>query len=288
MKQNSLLEMHGLTNLIGKKKVKLIRHQDLSRDIDFHKIIDNKQLLEEYQSFQSEDKFNCEYIITYIAFEKTHSLLYGIYQVVSSKPVKNIKVSDSLIKAGHTSNFTGYEYMLEELNWLDDLKNRLVIDWGKGTRSWAQWLDEEKDKEVIEIRPKGYVKEFPGYLDLVLSFNELETLISNKSANRIWFNKLSSIYAIYLILDTETGNQYIGSASGSDGLWGRWSDYAKNIHGGNKGLKELVEEKGKDYKYNFQYSILHVLSATKGSQVEEYENLYKEKLGSRVFGLNKN
>ena len=65
-------------------------------------------------------------------------------------------------------------------------------------------------------------------------------------------------------------------------------DYAITIHDGNKALKELIYKEGQDYKINFQYSIMHVLSASRSSEVEKYESLYKKKLGSRVFGLNRN
>jgi len=36
---------------------------------------------------------------------------------------------------------------------------------------------------------------------------------------------LASVAGVYLILDTETGYQYIGAATGKDGIWGRWSKY---------------------------------------------------------------
>ncbi len=34
---------------------------------------------------------------------------------------------------------------------------------------------------------------------------------------------VSSVNGVYLILDTRTGNQYIGSAYGNDGIWQKWS-----------------------------------------------------------------
>ena len=38
---------------------------------------------------------------------------------------------------------------------------------------------------------------------------------------------------------------------GDECIWQRWSEYAKNGHGGNIELKELLRENGEDYKYNF-------------------------------------
>lgn len=285
MTQNDLLRMYGLEKLINTKKVKMVRHQD--GNLHFDTLL-KSNLLEEYQKYQSKDVFKeCDYILIYTAFGKTHSLFHGIYKVNGSTYQENIEVSKALQDCKHPNNFNGFIYDLEEVDFLDDLKDRLVIDWGKSTITWDQWLH-KNNKEVISIRAKGYVRDFPGYLDVVLDFSELEKIINHKESNQTWFDKLSSIYAIYLILDKETGNQYIGSASGANGLWGRWKNYADNIHGGNNSLIELVEKNGEQYKYKFQYSILHILSATKASQVEYYENLYKQKLGSKTFGLNQN
>jgi hypothetical protein len=286
MRQNELLQLYGLNEYIGNRKIKLVRHQDSK--MNFEKLV-SLDLIEEYQQYQSRNVFkDCEYILSYISFGKTHSLFYGLYKVKGFHEVSKKSISEKLIECGHQKVFTGFQYELEKDNRLSDLEKRLVIDWGKGTRSWDQWLDHEKNKTVFEIRPKGFVKEFPGYLDVLLSFNELKNIVTYKEVNRTWYDKLSSIYAIYLILDTKTGDQYIGSASGTYGLWGRWEDYANTVHGGNKALIELIEQEGTDYKVNLQYSILHVLSASKGSEIERYESLYKQKLGSRVFGLNEN
>ena len=44
---------------------------------------------------------------------------------------------------------------------------------------------------------------------------------------------------VYLLIQRETGAQYVGSATGTDGFLGRWLSYTDG-HGGNKGLKELA------------------------------------------------
>ena len=86
--------------------------------------------------------------------------------------------------------------------------------------------------------------------------------------------------------DTKTGNQYIGSAYGKGGIWQRWSDYSSNVHGGNKKLKELCNNK---YKQNFQYTILQSLASNiSAKEIIKIENLYKVKFGTKSFGLNEN
>jgi len=289
MTQNNILKIYGLNELIGRKKVKLVRHQDTNRNIQFEKLKKTKKLLEEYQSIQSEDRFKCEYIMSYLAIENSNSLFVGMYEVKSSKYVENIIVSDNLIELGHTNNFTGYKYELEEVDFLKDLNNRLVIDWGKGFRSWAQWLDEKKDKEVIEIRPKGYVDDFPGYEDIFLDYSELEKIIEYPNANKIWYQKLSAVAGIYLITDQFTGKHYIGSAYGKDGIIGRWKTYVDKSMRENKDLIELSNNNDESYKYKFTFTILRTLSkALSKDEVIEKENSYKRRLGSREFGLNSN
>lgn len=98
----------------------------------------------------------------------------------------------------------------------------------------------------------------------------------------------TTVSGVYLILDSETGDQYVGSAYGDEGVWGRWSQYAKNGHGGNARLRKLVKD-GSDYPAAFRYSLLQVLPRTHTkNEVIRWEVLYKKKLGSRAFGLNLN
>jgi hypothetical protein len=167
----------------------------------------------------------------------------------------------------------------------EDLEDRVVIEWGKANRSWHQGYDNEK--VIVQILPKGYIGSFPGLLNTVLDFGELERLMQYSEANIEWKNHLSSVNGIYLILDTKTGNQYIGSAYGKEGIWQRWNNYSITRHGGNKELMALCKKES--YFRNFRFSILQTLpSNITNDEIIKIENLYKEKLGSRVHGLNQN
>lgn len=81
---------------------------------------------------------------------------------------------------------------------------------GKGTRSWKQRAINEKE----------ILKDNLTYAD--------------------WHTALSSVRAIYLIVDRTDGKQYVGSAYGEDGLLQRWSMYINTKHGHNKKIKELI------------------------------------------------
>ena len=178
-----------------------------------------------------------------------------------------------------------YFYKLEDSNLLESYKNRLVIEWGKSTVSWVQ---SSTEKEVTEIYPKGFVSLFPGWDKVHLSHKELTEIINNPNGNKDWYEYLSRHSGVYVIFDSSTGNQYVGSASGGKGIWSRWEGYVKTGHNGNKGLKALAKN-NQDFANNFTYSLHHVFPKTVSkNDVLYYESLLKNKLGSRAFGLNEN
>ncbi len=257
------------SKILDTSKVKLIRHKD--NRIEYREVIKDREALLKYQSHQSEDVFGkCDYIVSFTGLENSKSLFFGVFKVNNVE-----KVSD------------GYLYDLTVQPEFEDFVDRVVINWGKSTISWHQWFDKQ-DKEVIEILPEGYLGHFPGLTNFVLDFNELKKLIDNPEANKEWKNHLSSINGIYMILDTKTGNQYIGSAYGKDGIWQRWKDYATTKSGGNKLLKKLINS-DKDYHLNFQYTIIQSLpSNLNKKEVIQIENLYKKKFGTKTHGLNLN
>ena len=178
-----------------------------------------------------------------------------------------------------------YFYKLEDSNLLESYKNRLVIEWGKSTVSWVQ---SSTEKEVTEIYPKGFVSLFPGWDKVHLSHKELTEIINNPNGNKDWYEYLSRHSGVYVIFDSSTGNQYVGSASGGKGIWSRWEGYVKTGHNGNKGLKALAKD-NPDFANTFTYSLHHVFPKTVSKKdVLYYESLLKNKLGSRAFGLNEN
>lgn len=169
-------------------------------------------------------------------------------------------------------------YDLKRNNILDELSERLVIEWGAATVAWVQ----SKDKEVVEIKGKKSIGDFQSFSLVDLDFRNLQNLIQFPDNNITWVKALSSVNGVYLIKDKVSGKLYIGSAYGEQGIYGRWSKYAGSGHGGNLELRDLDPT-------NFQFSILEIVPATTTADgVIEYENRWKEKLGTRQFGLNKN
>ncbi|MBL4590050.1 MAG: GIY-YIG nuclease family protein [Alphaproteobacteria bacterium] len=255
--------------LLENARVKIVRHKD--DRIEYREMLKSRDLSLEYQKKQSKHVFkNCDYIISFIGTERGQSILFGVF-----------KVNGYEFKNNH------YYYRLDQVNEFNSLIDRLVINWGNSTRSWHQYYH-SKPKEVIQILPSGYIGEFPGLLSFVLEFDELKKLVDNPDANYKWRHPLSSVNGIYMILDNRTGNQYIGSANGKNGIWQRWGEYVSNYTGGNKRLTALIKSDPNYYK-NFRYSVLQTLpSNITKKEIDSIEKLYKEKLGSKAHGLNAN
>jgi len=257
---------------------KLVRHKDPK--VDIQHLYQNGEF-ENYQSIQEKDIFKGgAQLLSFIATEGTNCVFVGKYDIKSVSGLTHFPLRKYGVK-------TGFKYDLVRDENFDYLRDRLVINWGNGTRSWVQNF-KYKTKSVVEILPDGHVRDFPGYLDLIISFSELKSIIDFPVANRVWKRMLSSTSGIYLILDTYTGLLYVGSAHGRNGIYGRWSDYAKDGHGGNEELRKLIDT-DPQAKFRFKFSILQTLSPSLTYQeVSTYENLHKEKLGTKAHGLNLN
>ena len=168
-------------NLDKTARIKLVRHKD--NRAEYRELIKDRNELLKYQQEQSKPIFHdCDYIISFIGQERKKSILFGIFKV-----------------NGHEERNGKYYYNLIQLSEFEYLSNRIIIDWGSNAIAWHQWYDKQV-KEVIQILPHGYLGEFPGLLNFVLEFSELERLIENPEANEDWKNHLSSVDGIYLIL----------------------------------------------------------------------------------------
>ncbi len=98
---------------------------------------------------------------------------------------------------------------------------------------------------------------FNNYDEVELSFTELREIIDGHYYD--YYDALSVVKGIYMIIDGNTGKLYVGSAYGGDGIWGRWSSYAATCHGGNYELQKLYDQYGEEYFYKFKYIILQIL-----------------------------
>ncbi|MCP3425619.1 GIY-YIG nuclease family protein [Rothia sp. AR01] len=177
-------------------------------------------------------------------------------------------------------------YDVRESGVLASLCDRLLIEWTRDTVNWAKRGALGSRLPVVEIADP-HVLEFPGYERVLLTYEELQRLLADSAYVR-WRAALGSVQGIYLIADTATGKLYVGKADGGERILGRWAAYARDGHGGNVAMRELLDlDPAQPRRYLF--SLLHVYGpqATQ-AEIDAAESHFKDALLTRRFGLNRN
>jgi hypothetical protein len=224
-----------------------------------------------YQRIQSKDRFkSTDWVIAFVATPLDETLFVGIYRV---RGIGTVPPGMTDPVGGH--DVTGlFLYDIERDDTLLEYAGRIIVDWGTGFRSWVQRPDRQ-DKSIVEIRREAIEPPFPGFTSFSWRIRELSSVPSS------WRGARSAVSGVYLLACLSTGQQYVGSAYGSGGLWARWENYFRTGHGGNEGMKLVPEN-------DYQVSILEFASSTLSSdEVIRMEERWKAKLLTRKFGLNR-
>ena len=223
-----------------------------------------------------------DYVVAFVADGK-YSRFAGVYKILDED--KRIKVLSKDKRSFEEHVFV----KVAMLKVFKEYGGRVLVDWGgMAAQRWLQWFKD--DKKVLRF-DEGIIRlmiPFNSYNDVLLSFKQLKNLIETDNVE--WRDKLKAVNGIYGIADLSNGKLYVGSAYGYEGIWGRWKVYAEtNGHGNNDMLVELLN-KNKDYAWdNFHWFILETFSLDVSNDYAIHrENLYKEKLCTRLFGYNKN
>jgi hypothetical protein len=238
-------------------RAKMVRHKEDKYPVQ--ELLRN-QWLDLYQAYQGKPRFdNLDVIVSFYGLTGTRACFYGVYKVLGRRPARESPVPASCPWVTEWLKKCPYFYDLKRLPGYEALEHRLVIDWGKGALSWHQHLS---NKPVLELLPDG--RRFPifdDYLEFTVTHCQLTELYKHEDAHRDWRARLEAIAGVYLILAETTGNLYVGSAYGAAGVWGRWEQYARTGHGGNKLLSELIA-RDPDYPGRFRFSLLQILPKT--------------------------
>lgn len=238
----------------------------------------------EWQEHQTQKNWTRKYIISLIYFGKNLWLYGGVYEVLSANPSPIIN-----------EDWRGWKYETKLLDIQKDLIGRALFYFKKEFRASYPTLEliASKGMSPADIYissifdKKASITDFPGFDKVNIDYETLRLIVNDDIVS--WKSALSNVKGIYLIMDESTGKQYVGSAYGDECIWQRWSEYAKNGHGGNTELKELLSKNGADYRFNFKYSVLEICNISLGNEyIISRENHWKEVLMSRKFGLNKN
>ncbi len=227
---------------------------------------------EKWQARQTARNFNRPYIISLIAMGGGRWLFAGVYE--------SLGCSDK--KIGNC-----YQYETKLIQTTEEFTGRLIVAYARASRASYRKADTISDQLIVsEIKPERLtIQEFAGYSNVCVSKAQLDTIIRQQISS--WKAALSHVAGVYLITDTSDGRLYVGSATGNEGLWSRWSEYSRSGHGGNKELKALLKENGIEHASCFQYSILETADTHASYQdVIDREVHWKDVLDSRLHGLN--
>ena len=233
---------------------------------------------QEWQEHQSNKNFGRPYVLSLIYYDKDIWMFGGVYEVLSAAPKGD-----------------GWKYTTGLIDKATDYIGRAFFRFKKEFRASYPTLElAPKNGEPIAKMPLSHIldkrvalTDFLGFDQVNIDYKTLKYIVSDNILS--WKSALSNVKGIYLIIDTLSGKQYVGSAYGDECLWQRWANYAKDGHGGNIELRELLRNNGEEYKYNFKYSILEVCNMNLGNEyIIGRETHWKEVLLTRRFGLNKN
>lgn len=239
----------------------------------------------EWQEEQTGKNFGREYIVSLIYYDKDIWMFGGIYKVLSALPMPTQR----------KNGWKGWKYQTQLTDKGAEYIGRAFFGFKKEFRASYPTLelDPKNGAPIAEMSlshildKRVALTDFLGFDQVNIDYKTLKYIVSDNIQS--WKSALSNIKGVYLIVDTLTGKQYVGSAYGDECIWQRWSIYAKDGHGGNVELRELLKLNGEEYKYNFKYSILEVCNMNLGNEyIIARETHWKEVLLTRRFGLNKN
>lgn len=261
-------------------KIRLLRHRHKREHqrLVYQDAIRRDPRFDAYQSSQTNPTVidqirSADAIAAFVVGPAGETVFIGLWRVLGSREAH---LPDPYVTAARPSPTAAVIFRLERIAELDKYSGRIVVDWGGGERAWVQYAH-RRDKEIVEIRRKAEEPRFPGFGRFGCGLHEVEALPPT------WLEALRTSRGVYLLVDRETGAQYVGSATGEDGFVGRWRGYADG-HGGNAAMRQLAQ--GPE-----RYHVRVLETVGSGATYEDIcdlESLWKEKLGSRVKGLNRN
>ena len=170
------------------------------------------------------------------------------------------------------SHWTWFDLRLSDR--LSKLQGRLAID-VRLTQSYVR-LAENLDAPVTALHAESaFDAAPPSWRKMRPSTGMLAALPA------AWAAKLAEWRGIYLIVDESDGARYVGSASGTENLLGRWREHVAGERGITVGLAARDPRR-------FRFSILERVSpdATAGD-VSRLEQTWMERLDTVRFGLNR-
>lgn len=267
---NDVLRAEGVDPL----SVQVARHYDSNQRIPNLYAVwmsAGRRLFDEYQKRQSRKVFVvgghlAAFVVTPPPLSET--VFVGLYRVEGIDP--RAKQRNPI----YGNDFDGYCYKIEKDGRMSEYEGHLVIEWD-GSRNFCQYAS-RRSWRIKAISATHVAPRWPGFGQFWMDVEDIPGMYPE------WAMMLSSQKGIYVLVDRDTGELYVGSAKGTESLLGRFQEYARTGHGGNR---ELMARKGARYRVG----VLQVVDTDLSDvTIERIEAEWKSKLMTRDRGLNAN
>ena len=222
------------------------------------------------------------HVASFIGDRAGRALFVGLYENRGHRMTKladrnRIPAQRELPKYGHPDKGKKCLWFnLVRTKHFSDWSGKLIVRWPPPEISWSRWSSKNAFDVLAILEESLLTPAMPDWRKLIFTRNDLRIMPET------WRAALSEWRGVYFIFDVSDGKGYVGSAYGSENIRGRWENYTKTGHGGNKLLKSRRPE-------NLRFSILERMSPdTPTDLVIDRESTWKERLHTREYGLNDN
>lgn len=277
---------------IGPAETLIVRHVPVERSLKRvlpWLVVERPELWRAYQQIQWESLEKAmtrgRYVASFIGQDAGTATFAGFYKIGAWSTLDLADYNDfpgnaelmALGMSGRSAEMPDcLAFELDPVCHFEDWVGRLTIQWPKPYQKWWRW-GSSGSFQVLTIEAESrFVRGMPEWQDVVLTHAELQSLPAS------WKSALSQWRGIYFIYDASRQAGYVGSAYGSENIFGRWRDYARTGHGGNRELKSSAAG-------DLRFSILQRTSPDLDTEaVVALETSWKQRLHTREFGLNRN
>ena len=170
-----------------------------------------------WQETQTGKNFGREYILSLIYYDKDIWMFGGIYKVL---PIQPVQIQED-------NGWKGWKYETELTDNARDYIGRAFFKFRKEFRaSYPTFELTTKNGVSIAKMPLSHIldkrvalTDFLGFDQVNIDYKTLKHIVSDNILS--WKSALSNVKGIYLIIDTLSGKQYVGSAYGNECIWQR-------------------------------------------------------------------
>lgn len=179
-----------------------------------------------------------------------------------------------------TQRFTNHRRLIDECENLLDLEvvyvveDEIIFEW-KSPRNWFT----SKKPKLVNQNTKKKRRSFSNINNVrLIPTTEIFELLDDE----IWKTSLSQFYGVYQFRNIKTNECYVGSAYGSEGIYGRLNEYKNTGHGNNKVLVEKFNN-NPNFLNEYDFTILEcfVPNMSKNDVIRS-EQMWKKIQGSNL------